>query len=291
MRAKAKRLAFYDPEHHRSYVLLYGQDEGIGCLSYMAWTLWHLGYPDQALKKSQEALNLAQILAHPYSLAYAQLFAAIHFQFRREVQATQEQAEAAIALSAEQGFAFWAAWGMMYRGWALVEQGQRAEGISQISQGLANCQAAGAVVHRRLALLAEAYGNMGQPKEGLSLIAEALATAHTRGERRGESELYRLRGELLLKDKGGRTAEDRAPSEDEAGAEAEKCFWQAIEVARRQSAKSLELRATVSLSRLWQQHGKREEARRMLAEIYGRFSEGFDTVDLREAKALLEELG
>jgi predicted ATPase len=282
-------LTFYDPQHHRLYVLLYGQDEGIGCLSYMAWTLWHLGYPDQALKKSQEALNLAQALPHPYSLAYAQLFAAIHSQLRREVQATREQAEAAMVLSTEQGFTFWAAWGMMYRGWALVEQGQGEEGISQISQGLADCQAAGAVVHRRLALLAEAYGNLGQPEAGLRLIAEALTTAHHQGDRRGESELYRLKGELLLKTReaDGRTAR-RSTDKDEKSPE--ECFLKAIEVAQRQNAKSLELRATVSLGRLWQQQGKKFEARQMLAEIYGWFTEGFNTVDLKEAKVLLEEL-
>jgi DNA-binding SARP family transcriptional activator len=282
-------LSFYDPQHHRLYVLLYGQDEGIGCLSYMAWTLWHLGYPDQALNKSQEALNLAQALPHPYSLAYAQLFAAIHSQLRREVQATREQAEAAMALSTEQGFTFWAAWGMMYRGWALVKQGQGEEGISQISQGLADCQAAGAVVHRRLALLAEAYGNLDQPEAGLTLIAEALATAYHQGDRRGESELYRIKGELLLKarEASGETAYTDA---DEVEESPEASFLKAIEVARRQSAKSLELRAVLSLSGLWRQRGKKAEVRQMLAEIYSWFTEGFDTADLKEAKALLEAL-
>ncbi len=287
-------LACYDPQRHRSYVLLFGQDEGIACLSYAAWTLWHLGYPDQALKKSQEALSLAQALSHPYSLAYAQLFATIHYQLRREVQATQEQAEAQIALSTEQGFAFWVAWGMMYRGWALVEQGQREEGIAQISQGLANCQAAGAVVHRRLALLAEAYGHLGQPEEGLRLIAEALATAHNQGERRGESELYRLKGELLLSNAWRVTGDEKlATRHSPQVTEAEACFLKAIEVARRQQAKSLELRAVLSLSRLWyslRSQGKKKEARQMLGEIYGWFSEGFDTPDLREAKMLLEVL-
>ncbi len=299
-------LAFYDPQHHHSYVLLYGQDEGITCLSYAAWTLWHLGYPDQALKRSQEALNLAQALSHAHSLAYAQLFATTHYQLRREAQATQEQAEAQIALSTEQGFAFWVAWGMMFHGWALTEQGQGEEGIAQISQGLANFLATGAAVHQThaLILLAEAYQKMGQAEEGLSTIAEALATAHTRAERRGESELYRLKGELLLKahEAGGgpalplgglrlSEAEGTArASVGEDGASPEECFLKAIEVARRQSAKSLELRASVSLGRLWQRQGKKAEARRMLAEIYGWFTEGFDTTDLKEAKALLEEL-
>jgi DNA-binding SARP family transcriptional activator len=276
-------LTFYNPQHHRSYVLLYGQDEGVACLSYAVWTLWHLGYPDQALKRNQEALNLAQALSHAHSLAYAQLYATTHYYYRREAQATQEQAEALIALSTEQGFAFWLAWGMMFHGWALADQGQGEEGVAQISQGLANLLATGAVVHQShaLILLAEAYRKMGQAEAGLSAIAEALAIVANSEERRGESELYRFKGELLLKAKGRRQNDELSP---------EDCFLKAIEVARRQRAKSLELRAVMSLSRLWQEQGKGKEARQLLAEIYNWFTEGFDTLDLREAKKLLAEL-
>jgi predicted ATPase len=167
------------------------------------------------------------------------------------------------------------------RGWGLAKQGQNKEGLGQILQGLATARATGSelVEPYFLALLAEVYGEVGQREAGLAVLAGALKTVDENGDRFYEAELYRLKGELLLKDEGGRMKD-----------EVEACFWQAIEIARRQGAKSLELRATVSLGRLWQSKGKREEARRLLAEIYGWFTEGFDTLDLQEAKALLEKL-
>ena len=169
--------------------------------------------------------------------------------------------------------------GTKLEGWALAEQGRRAEGIAQMRQALAAYQAAGlAVSPWFLALLAEAYGHMGQADEGLSILDEALGRAHTDDERCYEAELYRLKGELLL----GRAAEPHA--------EAEACFQQALAVARRQQAKSLELRAATSLSRLWQHQGKRHAARQLLAEVYGWFTEGFDTPDVQGPKALLEAL-
>ena len=170
------------------------------CLSYAAWVLWFLGYPDQALKRSQEALALAAGLSHPFSLAFALGFAAVLHQLRREEQAAQERAEAVIALSTEQGFPFWLALGTILRGWALAEQGQGEEGIAQIRQGLAAYRATGAEIVRPyfLALLAEAYGKVGQAEEGLSVLAEALALVDKTGERFYEAELYRLKGELTL---------------------------------------------------------------------------------------------
>ena len=166
------------------------------------------------------------------------------------------------------------------RGWALTAQGEGAEGIAQMRQGLVAYRATGAELHRPyfLSLLAEAYGKVGQPEEGLTVLVEALATVDNTGERNWEAELHRRKGELLLMQQGQKVGE------------AEECFRKALDTARRQQAKSLELRAAMSLSRLWQQQGKQEEARQMLAEIYGWFTEGFDTADLQEAKALLEEL-
>jgi predicted ATPase len=276
-------MALYDPRHHRSHVLLFGQDQGVTCLSFQAWNLWQLGYPDQALKRSREALTLAKELAHPHSLVYAIIFAArVHLR-RGEWQTIQEQIEAEIALSTGHGFPYWQASATIIRGETLAEQGQVEEGIVLIGQGLAAWRVQRAEIYRPcvLALLAEAYGKVGQAEEGLNAVAEALAAVEKTAEHLWEPELYRLRGELLLKGEGG-------GMKDESEGEAEVCFWQAIEVARRQSAKSLELRAVMSLSRLWQSQGKQEEARRMLAEIYDWFTEGFDTADLREAKALLE---
>ena len=195
-----------------------------------------------------------------------------------------------LLLACEQRFAFWVAWVTTLQGWALAEQGQGAEGIAQMRQGLAAYRATGAEQWRPyvLALLAEGYGKAGQREDGLSVVAEALAQVDKTGERFYEAELYRLKGELSLQSEI--TNPQHPALSTQAKAEAEACFHKAIEIARRQQAKSLELRAVMSLVRLWQQQSKKEEARQMLAELYGWFTEGFDTKDLQEAKALLEEL-
>ena len=172
------------------------QDPEVTCLSYAASALWVLGYPDQALKRSQEALALAQELPQPFSLAFALTWAALLHQHRREWQATQERAEAAIALSAEQGFPNYLALGTLARGWALAEQGQIEEGIAQIRQGLVRGRVVGQ--SNCLVILAEAYRKTGQAEEGLSALAEALDLVQKTGERFYEAELYRLKGELTL---------------------------------------------------------------------------------------------
>ena len=273
-------IALYDPLQHRAHAILNPFDPGVACRCWAGLTLWLLGYPDQALERSHEALALAQELTHPYSLVFALNYAAWLHQYRREAQAAQERAEAAITLSAERGFAHHLELGMTWRGWALAAQGREEEGIAQMRQGLAARGAAGADANPPflLALLAEAYGTAGPAEEGLTVLDEALATAHNTGEGVCEAELYRLQGELLL----------RLSPEHHTGAETR--FQQAIEIARRQQAKSLELRAAMSLSRLWQQQGRRDEARELLAQVYGWFTEGFDTADLQEAKGLLEAL-
>ncbi|MBI3304004.1 MAG: hypothetical protein HYZ72_18210, partial [Deltaproteobacteria bacterium] len=200
-------IALYDPQQHRSLASLYMTDSGVHCLSYTAFALWLLGYPDQALKRNHEALTLARELSHPYSLAYALFFAAVVCQFRREGQTAQERTETVIALSSEQGFPLWLAVGTILQGWVLAEQGQRDEGITQIRQGLAAYRATGAEIARTyfLALLAEAYGKVGQAEEGLTALAEALTVADKTGERFYEAELYRLKGALTLKQSGVRS--------------------------------------------------------------------------------------
>ncbi|HEV8718560.1 MAG TPA: adenylate/guanylate cyclase domain-containing protein [Candidatus Binatia bacterium] len=280
-------IALYDSQKRRSRAV---HDPGVGSLSYAALALWPLGYPDQALKRSHEAIALAQELSHPFSLAVALDFAAWLHQFCRERQAAQERAEAAIAVSTEHGFPFWLAMGAIVHGWALVEGGQGEKGVAQIHQGLADYQATGAELGRPyfLALLAEAYGKVGQVEEGLSVPAEALAQVDKTGERYYEAELYRLKGQLTLQKFQVSGSEFQVQNSPES--EAEEYFLKAIEIARRQQAKSLELRAVVSLSQLWQQQGKQREAHSLLEEIYGWFTEGFDTKDLQEAKALLAEL-
>jgi class 3 adenylate cyclase/predicted ATPase len=273
-------IALYDPQQHRSHAFVYGQDPGVLCRAFRAWAIWVLGYPDQALRSIHEALTMAQELTHPFSQAFALNMATVNYQFRREVQAVRERAEELITLTTEQGFALWLAFGMILRGWALTVQGERAEGIDQMRQGLAAHRATGAEVEKPyfFALMTEAYGKVGKPEEGMSVLVEALAIVDNTGGRYWEAELHRLKGELLLM--------QQRQSMDEA----EECFQQALNIARRQQAKSFELRAAMSLSRLWQHQGKHKEAYRLLSEIYGWFTEGFDTVDLEEAKALLDEL-
>ncbi len=295
-------LAHYNLEWHRSPAFVYGDDAGVACHSLTALVLWYLGYPQEAVKSGQKALTLARELAQPSNLAFALCLSATLYQYRQEVPLTKRQADMALALATEQGFPYWAAQAAIMRGWAMAEQGQAEEGISQLCQGLDAWRATRAeqAVSYFLALLGEAYGKAGQTEEGLTIVAEALAFVNTTGEHMHEAELHRLKGQLTLQSQSSprpvKTSQGKseitspqhlAPSTQ---AEAEACFLKAIDIARQQSAKSLELRAATSLARLWQQQSKKTEARQMLAEIYNWFTEGFDTADLQEAKALLDEL-
>jgi predicted ATPase len=274
-------MALYDPQAHRSLAFLYGgSDPEVGCRSYMAAALWLLGYPDQALQQSNEAVSLAQEMSHPLSVAYALSLAAMLRQFRREGQAAQERAEALMGLAHEQRFDIYVAAGWLWRRWGLSGPGQEGEDMAQMHWGLAAHREAGDELTRPywLALLAEACGRTGQGEEALSTLDEALRMVQHQGGHFYEAEIYRLKGELLLANASAKHTE------------AETCFHQALDIAGRQQAKSWELRAAMSLSRLWQQQGKGTEARALLAPIYSWFIEGFDTADLQEAKALLEEL-
>jgi class 3 adenylate cyclase/predicted ATPase len=274
-------IARYTPDQRRAPVFRMGVDLGVSCRAFAALTLWLLGYPEQALARRHDAVALAHELLHPYSLAYARCLAAFVSQFRRDVLAVHEQAEAAVALATEQSFPQWAPWGTSARGWALAMQGQGEEGVAQIRQGIAGCRATGAALYVPYfyTVLADVCDHLGHPADGLQALAEAHTLVEQHDERWWEAEVARLRGVLLLK-------HPWTPP-----AEAETCFRQALDVARRQEAKSLELRATMSLARLWQQQGKRAEAHALLAPVYHWFTEGFDTADLQEAKSLLEELG
>jgi predicted ATPase len=271
-------IALYDPRQHRGHSFLYGgHDPGVCCHCNASWSLWVLGYPDPAWRRCQEGLALARELSHPTTLAHARFQIAMFHQFRRDLSATREQAEALQELATEHGLPTYLAVGSVLHGWALAEEGKAQEGAAQIRQELAgSAMKAFNLRGYFLALLAEAHGKGGKAQEGLDAVVEALQMAEVTGTRHHEPELHRLKGELQLA---------HASAEQ---ADAEACFRQAIEVARQQSAKSLELRAVMSLSRLYHQQGKKEEARQVLAEIYGWFTEGFDTVDLREAKALLQ---
>jgi TOMM system kinase/cyclase fusion protein len=280
-RAQAEQgIALYDPHTHQAHVFTYGQDPGTSCLAYAALALWYLGFPEQALQRCREMLKLAHELSHPFSLAHAFYFASLLHQHRREVNDARECAEAAIALATKHGLTLYVVRGRLQRSWALTEQGQLAEGIDQMRQSLTTYRGTGSglVLPYFLARLAEAYGKEQHIEAGLHLLDEALTLVDKHGECWWEAELHRLKGVFRLQ---------QAVSDAK---QAEACFQQALGVAHRQQAKSLELRAAMSLSRLWQQQGKQAEARELLAPIYGWFTEGFDTADLQEAKTLLEEL-
>jgi predicted ATPase/class 3 adenylate cyclase len=273
-------IARYTPDQHHAPLFRIGHDPGVNCRGWAAMTLWLLGYPEQALARLHDALTLAHTLSHPFSLAYAQCWAALVNQLRRDAPAVHAQAEATVTLSTEQGFTLWAAWGTSLRGWALALRGQGEEGRVQVRQGIAAVRATGTalLIPYFCTVLADVCDHLGHTEDGLRALAEAHTLAEQYEDRWWEAEICRLRGVLLL----------RQPGTPEA--EAEACFQRALDVARRQEAKSLELRAAMSLSRLWQQQGKRQEAHDLLAEVYAWFTEGFDTADLQDAKALLEAL-
>jgi len=276
-----KGIARYTPDQRCAPAFRMGQDPGVACRIYAAATLWLLGYPEQALACVHEALALAHALAHPFSLAFARCFAAYVSQFRRDVPAVHAHAEATVVLSTEQGFTQWAVQGTILRRWALALQGQGEEEIAQVRQGIAAYRATGAAVFVPYfyTWLADVSAHLGHVEEGLQALAEAHTLVEQQEERWWEAEVCRLRGVVLQQQPG-------TPQ-----AEVETWLQRALDVARRQEAKSLELRTAMSLSRLWQRQGKRAEARELLAPIYGWFTEGFDTADLQDARALLEELG
>ncbi|HEY5768965.1 MAG TPA: hypothetical protein VIS71_03875, partial [Terrimicrobium sp.] len=273
-------IGHYDLREHRMHAFLYGgHDPCVCCLGFAAKSLWMLGYPEQALQRGREALELARELGHPASLAHAQLSVAILHQFRRDVSETLELAEALQGLAADQGLLFYLAGGSVLRGWALVERGRSSEGMAQIRQGFDMGGATRA--HWRaysLALLAETCGKVGNMTEGLTFLAEALTVVEETGIRIYEPEMHRLKGEFLL------------ALDPEKVADAEACFGQAVAIARRHQAKSLELRATMSLARLWQRQGRGNEAHAALAAVCGTYTEGLATPDLVDATAQLKSL-
>ncbi len=274
-------ITLYRSEQHHALTHHYaGYDPGVACRSFAAYGLWYLGHPDQALRQIEDALALGKELGHPFSFMFAVEFAAYVHHYRREVQLCLERADEDIALATEQAAEFFLGHGTVMRGWARAQQGQINAGIAEIRRGMEACRACGAELERPhwLALLGEACLLGGHVEEGLDAVLEALALAERTTARFNEPELHRLRGELLLK---------RSPPEVAA---AENAFHEAIRAARSRQAKSLELRAVMSLSRLLQRQGKREDARRMVAEIYGWFTEGYETRDLQEAKVLLHVL-
>jgi predicted ATPase len=273
-------LALYSFDTHHALAFRYGVELGVVAQAYNAWALWLLGYPDQALRYGTGTLALAEKIDHSYTQSRGFYWNAILHLFRREAAIVQERTQRALASASEQGFALVQAAATILDGAALAGQGQHADGSRRIREGLDAYRATGAAFQttHHLILLAEALGAAGSAAEGLEALVDATTQAEKSGERYCEAEIHRLRAELLL-----------AQSVDNQ-AEAERCLRQALDVARRQAAKSLELRAATSLARVWRDQGKAEDARDLLAPVYDWFTEGFDTADLQEAKALLDEL-
>jgi predicted ATPase len=256
----------------------FGENPGIRCQIWSGLSLWFLGCPDQALDRARLAVNKAQ--DHLYSLAHAQTQLASVHQLRRDPHLAQQYAEMAVAVATEQAFPYRVAHGKILQGWATAVQGHVEDGMRLLRAGLDVCRKMGALLDYPyfLALLADACRGAGQVDEGLIALAGAQAMVLNSRSFYYEAELHRLKGDLLLQT-------SRASKIDDA----ETCFVEALGVARRQGAKLLELRAAVSLGRLWQQQGKQAEAHHLVAEACGWFTEGFDTVDLQQARAFLQD--
>lgn len=269
--------SLYDPLQHHSLAVMYGLDPGVVSLSRRARLLWLFGYPEKALEMIDKALDEARGMSHPLSLSVVLQIASTLHQDLNEPAKTLELSESNVALSSEHGLALSLAWAGFMCGWAVGRMGEKEEGLRQMRESWAMMQAIGGKMSHTGFLYLLAY-ECESAADGLSLLEDALASAWKTGERIYEAELNRLKGELLLK------------ANPNAQSEAEACFQQAIEIARRQGVKSYELRAAMSLARLRKEQGKLEQARETLAGVFYWFTEGFDTADLKDATALLAEL-
>ena len=279
-----RAVDMYDPSIHgpENAQGVIGQDPGVASLAFLAWMLWHLGYPDQALQRSQEAIALAREISHPYSLVFALHFGTSVYRFRGEGAPAQTQAESVVALASDQGFPYFHAAGTYLRGCALAEQGHVEEGITDMLEGQRIWQESGIRQLGQVSLpLAEAYGKVDRVKDGLAVLDQAEAEMDKSNEKWWQAELLRTRGELLLASKDGMGHNSQEITD---------CFQRAIQTAHDQQAKSLELRSATRLAAFWKDRGKSDTAYQLLSKIYGWFSEGFDTPDLQAAKALLDEL-
>jgi predicted ATPase len=275
-----RAVALYVPEEHRALAFRFGQDIGVSALCYYTLALWHLGYPDQARNAARETLRNAKQSAHIHTVAYAVFHLGIKAALERNVSEIAECSNELVALAREHGFGQWSGWGLMMQGWALAQRGQGPISVDRVRQGLTVTRETGARAFEPifLGLLAESLALTGSTEEGLAIIAEALTMAKASGQNGNDAELHRLQGELL----------GHLPSPDRT--EIEASFRLALAVAREQGTRGCELRAAISLTRLLVDHDRHDEARNLLAPVYDWFTEGFDTPDLREAKALLDEL-
>jgi len=272
--------SLYRPDEHGESALHYGWHIGVSAFVQLSWALWHRGYPDRSARAADRALAYSRELGHAHTLAHALYWAGTAAVFARDVATVYARSSDCVTLASEQGFAQWAAWGQSLQGWAGAQQGEATTGIARIRDGLASAAAAGTrlLIPFHLALLAEALALAGKIEEGLAALDDALAKAAASSERAWDAEIHRLCGELT----------GRLPYPDPA--KVEESFRTALAIAREQGTRGYELRAATSLARLWAEQGRQGEARDLLAPVYDWFTEGFDTADLKEAKALLEEL-
>jgi len=272
--------SLHRPDEHRDSAIHYGQDIGASAFVQLSWALWHRGYPDQSARAAEHALAYSRQLGHAHTLAHALYNAGMAAVFARDVAPVHAYGNDCVALASEHGFTQWGAFGRILQGWGDAQKGETTTGIARIRDGLAAVEATGnrAAAPLFLALLAEALALAGKIEEALAALDDALAKAAVSGARGWNAEIHRLRGELT----------GRLPYPDPA--KAEDSFRTALAIAREQGTRGYELRAATSLARLWLKQGRRTEARDLLAPLHGSFTEGFDTADLKEAKALLDEL-
>ena len=272
--------SLYRPDEHRDSAFHYGQDIGVSAFVVLSWALWHRGYPDQSARAADRALAYSRELGHAHTLSNAFWFAGMAAVFARDVATVHAYGNDCVAIASEHGFALWAAAGRILQGWADAQRGEATTGIARIREGMAAEEATGARVYTPfdLARLAEALALAGKIEEGLAALDDALAKVAVSGEKGWGAEIHRLRGELTAR----LAHPDRAKAEDS--------FRTALAIAREQGTRGYELRAATSLARLWREQGRRGEARDLLAPVYDSFTEGFDTADLKDAKALLDEL-
>ena len=275
-------LVLYDPAQHKDLAARYGLYPQVSSLANLATLLWQLGYPEQAQRRSQEAMTLARDVGSPFDVTVALAYDTLLQQMAHALPQAQQQIEAVMRLAAEHGFAHWLYSCGVLQGWVLTVQGQRLEGISQIRRGLERLSSIGVRLMRPylLGLLAEAYRSVGKVDEGLKALDEAMRLIQVTDESVIAAQLQIVQGELRLMQPATASAEQQA----------ETCWHQALDMARRHQTRSWELRAALRLSQLWQRQGKRTRARQLLAPLYGWFTEGFDTPDLQEARVLLQEL-
>jgi predicted ATPase len=272
--------SLYRPDEHRDFALRYGQDIGVSAFVQLSWALWHRGYPDQSARAADRALAYSRELGHAHTLSVAFYHAGMAAAFARDVATVHAHGNDCVALANEHGFALWAARGRILQGWADAQGGEATTGIARIRDGLAADEATGARLSTpfHLTLLAKALALAGKIEEALAARDDALATAAASGEKGWDAEIHRLQGELT----------GRLPCPDPA--KAAESFRTALAIAREQGTRGYELRAATSLARLWRKQGRQGDARDLLAPVYGWFTEGFDTPDLKEAKRLLDEL-